>query len=219
MYVPDLGDQVPKQGTKLTRALGKLALRLTGWQIMGEFPNLPKLVLIGAPHTSNWDGFYGAATLMAIGLRVNWMGKNSLFPKPIAWLLRKLGGIPINRQISTGVVDQMLEVFQASDTLVLLMTPEGTRKRVKKWKTGFYYMAKKAEVPIVLGFVDYARKQLGFGPCIQPSADMIADFKKIRNFYADLTGKRAHLFNPDILGEGSEKSSVTANQDRNAERT
>lgn len=206
MYIPKLGDQVPQHRNFFAKLLGKSILRFSGWRFDGQFPNLSKMILIGAPHTSNWDAYYGFAAVLAMGLRVNWMAKRSLFPKPLRGLLRALGGIPIDRSASQGVVYQTQAAFRDRSELVLVVTPEGTRKRVPRWKSGFYYMARQAGVPISLGFLDYGKKCLGFGPLITPGDDMENDFKTIQAFYAKVTARHPEYFNPNIIGKPENSS-------------
>ncbi|MFQ5652510.1 MAG: lysophospholipid acyltransferase family protein [bacterium] len=206
MTLPRVGTQVPGIDSKVAQFLGKCVLRVSGWQLVGEVPNLPKFVLIAAPHTSNWDAFYGFAAILALGMKVNWAAKHTLFPKPLKGVLHALGGIPIDRTVSHGVVDQMKEIFARRDKLVLVITPEGTRRRVPKWRTGFYHMACAAGIPIQVGFLDYSRKRLGFGPLITPGREMATDMAKIQDFYTNIGAKHPEAFNPDILGEAAEKA-------------
>ena len=197
--LPDLGDAVPNRGNPFSKVFGRIVLRLTGWRLEGELPDLPRFVIIAAPHTSNWDFVYGMSCVFAIGLSVKWMGKDSLFKPPFGGVMRALGGIPIERSEKHGVVESMAEEFNRHDKLVVAITPEGTRGRVQKWKTGFYYIAEKAGLPIVTGFIDYKRKCMGFGPMITPGGDIDEDLKNIRSFYSTITGKRQELFNPDAI--------------------
>ncbi len=201
MYVPHLGNAIPKHEARISPLVGKLILKLSGWQFEGELPNLPSYVVLAAPHTSNWDAFYGFAGLLVIGVKISWMAKNSIFRKPLGGLLKRLGGIPIDRTSSHGVVQQTVQALKRGDGMILVVAPEGTRKRVEKWKTGFYHVAKEAAVPIVPGFLDYSRKRLGFGPAVFPTDDKTADMVQLQDFYKSITGKRPECFNKDILGE------------------
>jgi len=199
MYVPLLGDNIPQFKNQFVQTISKYILKITGWHIEGTLPNLSKFILIGAPHTSNWDAFYGFAALAAIGLKIKWMAKHTLFPRPIRGLLKSLGGIPVDRRASRGVVQQMIDALQENEKAILLITPEGTRKFVEKWKTGFYHIAVESRLPIQMGFINYANKSLGFGPLIEPTGDMEADLKKIQGFYSKKQGKNPNLFNPKIF--------------------
>lgn len=169
--------------------LGKMILRFSGWKIEGNLGDLQKAVIIVAHHTSNWDFWHGLMYSFATRLKVYWLGKHTLFKPPFGGLLRKLGGIPIDRRSKFNVVEQAVQAFQNSESLLLAMAPEGTRKRVAKWKTGFYYIAQNARVPIVLGFIDYQKKKLGFGPILYPSGDLKSDWEKIKSFYQNVVPK------------------------------
>ncbi len=165
--------------------LARLIMKLTGWRIADEPPLHHKCVLIGAPHTSNWD--FALFVLMAFIKKqdVHWMGKASLFPFPFKRLVIWLGGIPIDRNKTNNLVDQMVDYYASVDRLTVLIAPEGTRAKVERWKSGFYHVACKVEIPIVLGYVDAKNKTVGFGPDFIPTGDFDADIKKIQAFYAD----------------------------------
>lgn len=194
MYIPVLGDAVPRRGTLIFQSLGKFMLLLFGWRIEGTMPNRAKFIIVAAPHTSNWDFFFGIMAVFAIGFEAHWLGKDTLFTWPFGVLMHWLGGIPINRRVRLGAVDQAIALFTRHDRFIMGIAPEGTRKKVERWKTGFYHIAKGAGVPIVLAFFDYSRKVIGIGPVISPSDDMAADMKKIQAFYAGIAGKYAYQF-------------------------
>ncbi|MFQ5562484.1 MAG: lysophospholipid acyltransferase family protein [Parvularculaceae bacterium] len=171
------------------RALGLFVYRLAGWRIVGERPDEKKFVAIVAPHTSNWDLPLLLCVAFYFRLRVCWMGKAALFKPPFGWLFTALGGVPVDRRKAHNVVAQMVDLFNQRDHFALGLSPEGTRARVEEWKTGFYNIAKGAGVPIVLGFIDYARKVAGVGMILRPSGDYEADLRVIKDFYAGCTGK------------------------------
>lgn len=189
-----LGNRVPKRNSAAGAWLGKTILRLAGWQMEGQVPNEPKFVAIAAPHTSNWDFVIGMAFVYAIGLQVQWMGKDSLFKPPFGGFMKRLGGVPIVRSASHGVVDQMVDEFNRREHFVLGITPEGTRRKVEKWKSGFYYIALKAGVPILPGFIDFGRRRIGFGPPFLPTGNIEEDLAAIQTFYADKRGKNPAQF-------------------------
>ena len=164
-------------------------LRLLGWQLVGQLPDAKKFVLVTVPHTSNWDFMYLYLASKILGVRIYWMGKEELFKGPLGPISRALGGVPVRRSRSSNMVQQMAQAFAEQDDLVLAIPPEGTRGYTDYWKSGFYYIALEAGVPIVLGFVDYARKRAGFGPTIIPSGDVSVDMDIARAFYADIQGK------------------------------
>jgi len=173
--------------------LTKVLVRAFGWQVEGKLPDVPKLVVIGAPHTSNWDFVLFLA--LAFWLRINprYMGKIELFRSPLRFFFSWCGGIPVDRSKSTGLVDQTVQAIEASEEFILVITPEGTRGRVRAWKNGFYHIAKKAGIPIALGFIDRPRKTIGVGPTFIPTENMDADIKAIQLHYAGMVGVNPRL--------------------------
>lgn len=180
-----LGPRVPQRGNAFSRALGRCALRLMGWRIQGTLPDLPKMVLIGAPHTSNYDGLVSFAVLTALGLRAGTMIKDSAFRGPMGPLLRWFGAVPVNRRSPKGVIEQTIDVFQNQPQFVLVIAPEGTRSAARDWKKGFHHVARSVGVPIVPASADYQRKIVVFGPPLTPSDDYDADFAILMRFYRD----------------------------------
>ena len=160
-------------------------------------PNVPKAVLIVAPHTSGWDVVYAVAAMLALGIRARWMAKHTLFRPPLGAVLRYLGGLAIERSSHHGVVQQAIAAFNREPKLVLGIAPEGTRSRVHEWKTGFYHIARGARVPIVCVFLDYEQRRLGFGPSLEPSGDIHADMDVLRRFYSRKVGHHPELFDPE----------------------
>jgi len=160
-----------------------------GWTIRADLPDVKKFVVIAAPHTSNWDFPLGILTAKAIKLKAHWMGKHTLFRWPYGWLFRALGGTPVNREGGYNYIKQMTELFERSEQLALALAPEGTRSKMDHWKTGFHYIARAANVPILMGYLDFGNKQVGVGGLFYPSGDIDADFEIIRQFYASRRGK------------------------------
>ena len=189
--------------------IGRSWLRLFGWKIHGEALTYKKFVLIAAPHTSNWDFPFMLATAYAMGVRISWFGKHTLFIPPWGWFLRKLGGIPVDRRAPQSLVIQMSEKFQSSDELVLAVPPEGTRSKVNLWKSGFYHIASESGVPIGLGYLDYDRKICGLGMFVKPSGNVNEDMEKIRNFYRDIRGKYPQLESEPRLQEETQSVYLT----------
>jgi 1-acyl-sn-glycerol-3-phosphate acyltransferase len=176
---------------------GSLAfLRARGWQVVGSLPaDTPKCVLIAAPHTSNWDLPYTLMVAFALRLNIYWMGKASLFRFPFGGVMRWLGGIAVDRTRNTNLVAASAAAITAAEgPLQLVVPPEGTRGRTRHWKTGFYFIAQEARVPIVLAFIDYEKKQGGLGPVFVPTGDVDADMAVIKRFYAPIKGRRADSF-------------------------
>ena len=194
MPFPKLGDAVPTRGNRLSRGFWKTLLKMAGWEFEGTIPNLSRGVVIAAPHTSNWDFVVGMATLMALGLDVRWIGKHTLFKAPFGGFMRWLGGTPVDRTRRQGVVAQLVERFDEQERLLIGMSPEGTRQKVDRWKTGFYHLALGARVPILPAFFDYARKTVGVGPLFMPTGDLEADLAALRAFYTDKAGKKPEQF-------------------------
>ncbi|HEY8331821.1 lysophospholipid acyltransferase family protein [Pseudoxanthomonas spadix] len=174
---------------RFTRWCGRSLLRLCGWRIAGELPDVPKLVMIVAPHSSNWDGLWGMAVKIACGFEVKVLGKAQLFWWPLGPLLRRLGAIPVDRANAGGVVRQAVDAIRAAPRIWFVVTPEGTRKRVEKWKSGFYKIAVSAQVPILLAYFHYPEKIVGLGPLFHPTGDAEADMAAIRAWYAPWMGK------------------------------
>ncbi|MFN7957351.1 MAG: lysophospholipid acyltransferase family protein [Holophagaceae bacterium] len=174
----------------LCRRAGRAYLRLGGWRIEGAFPPDPKVVVIVAPHTSNWDFFVGVAVAFAVELRASWLGKHSLFRAPFKGLLRWLGGIPVNRSASHGVVEACVSAFQAAPALLLALAPEGTRKGVSQWKSGFYRIAVAAGVPILPVGFDYRDRVVRLMPLFHPSGDLERDLPRIQALYEQVHGLR-----------------------------
>ena len=174
--------------------LGLTFLKLMGWRIEGNIPDIKKFVIIAAPHTSNWDFPITLAIAFALRMKIYWMGKAAIFRWPFAAAFQWLGGIPIDRSKSNNVVEQSIQAFHKLEKLILLVPPEGTRKKVSYWKTGFYHIAQGANVPIVLGFLDYRRKVGGIGPTFRPTGHLRTDMQMIQDFYASITGKRQVQF-------------------------
>ncbi len=187
MHTIEIGPQVPRWHNAFLKAVGLALLRLLGWRLDIHMPNLPKFVVIVVPHTTNWEFVIGISAVFVMQLRVNWWVKHTVARWPFKGIVTWLGGIPINRGAAQGMVEQTVEAFRTRPQLVLGLTPEGTRKRVEKWKKGFYYVACKAGVPIVLAYMDYARKVVAIGPVIWPSGDYTSDTAKMLEFYRTVT--------------------------------
>jgi 1-acyl-sn-glycerol-3-phosphate acyltransferase len=191
----DIGNAIPKRGRKLSQGFAQRTMSLFGWKIKGCVPNLPKMILVGAPHTSNWDFILTISTMFALGIQLNWLAKDTLFRKPFGGLFRYLGGIGVDRSQSNNLVDTIVNEFKMRESILLAIMPEGTRTKVKRWKTGFYYMALQAKVPILLITFDYGRKIMKIGPSITPTGDIETDLPHIQTYYQNIKGK-----NPDHYG-------------------
>ena len=168
-----------------TRRIARNLLRRAGWEFEGSVPAVDKCVCLGVPHTSNWDGVLLLAVARSLGLEMSFMIKNDWLRGPMGPLMRSLGAIGIDRSRSTNVVDAMIEELGRRDRLWLVIPPEGTRSRAEYWKSGFYHIALGAQVPVVPGYLDYARKRIGLGAPIHLTGDVVADMDRIRAFYAE----------------------------------
>jgi 1-acyl-sn-glycerol-3-phosphate acyltransferase len=181
--MPGIADGFPRRGSRFTRAFAHRLLGLGGWRIEGALPDAPRFVIIVAPHTSNWDFLIGVLAMFAVGVRLNWLGKHTLFRFPLGPLLRWLGGEPIDRTTNRGTVDIAVERFRTRRQWVLGIAPEGTRKRVEQWKTGFHQIAVGAGVPIVPVGFDYRRRVVGLGAPFHPAGDPARDVPALRAFF------------------------------------
>ena len=176
-----------------------MGLRLLGWKIKGRPPELDKFVVIAYPHTSNWDFPFTLALFFEFNLQIYWMGKSTLFRGPMGPLMRWLGGIPIKLDRSEGVVDQMTEAFTSTERLVVVISPEANRQRVDRWRTGFYHIALASNIPVVLGFLDFAKKEVGYLGHLDPGGDFDADLTIIKAKYTGVRGlypDQSELINP-----------------------
>ena len=178
----------PQRFTALSKWLSRMTLRLLGWRWEGGAPAVDKCVIVGAPHTSNWDLPFALLGMRALDIPAAWMMKDTVFFWPLGLLWRWLGGIPVNRRQRSSAVAQMVQAFNENEQLLLILSPEGTRKNVKHWKTGFYWMAVGAGAYIVPGLLSYEKKLMKTGPLIKPTGDLEADFQKIREYFQEVAG-------------------------------
>ena len=170
--------------------LGRSVLKLMGWRIEGELPKLDKFVAIGAHHTSNWDFVIFIALKFVLRLNARWFGKHSIFRWPFGGLMRSWGGIPIQRHLSLNMVEQAIQGFRDNREFILVLSPEGTRKKVERWKMGFYHIALGAGVPIVPGALDFANRRVVIGAPFQPTGDAEADLQALLAFFRPYVPKK-----------------------------
>jgi len=168
-------------------------LKITGWRLEGELPTVPQYIMIAAPHTSNWDLPMTLALVFAYRIRVCFLAKHTLFWPPAGIFLSWLGGVPVDRCKVNNFVEQAIELFNTGNQLIMIVPPEGTRKKVRYWKSGFYHIAHGAQVPIALGFIDFRRKTAGIQGVFKPTGDFDADLPKIMAHYEGITGKNPYL--------------------------
>lgn len=181
------------------RAFSLAYLKLAGWKVQGSLPaGAEKSVLIAAPHTSNWDLPYTLMVAYSLRLTPYWMGKEQIFKPPFRGLMMWLGGLPVDRSKSSNLVAASIDAIKiANGPLQLIVPPEGTRGKTRFWKSGFYYIAQGAQVPIVMAYLDYDKKIGGLGPVFTPKGDIDADMAAIKSFYAPFKGKNADQFHAE----------------------
>lgn len=190
----EIGARAPRRRSRLLRALGRSVLTLSGWKLDIHVPDEPKLVVIAAPHTSNWDFVFAMATILALELDLHWFGKHTLFNGIWNRPMRALGGIPINRSAAGGVVQQTVQAFESSDQLIIGIAPEGTRARAEQWKRGFYHLAMAAKVPVLVAWIDYRSKTVGADLVLRPSGDWDADMQPVFARYRRAGAKKPENF-------------------------
>lgn len=186
----------PPAPRTLRARIGAAYLRMGRWTIDGGAPDVDKAVIVAAPHTSNWDLPVTLATAWVLGIELQWFGKDSLFKPPFGWMLKLLGGVAVDRSRRTNAVQARIDEMARHERIFVLVPPEGTRSRVEYWKTGFYWIAVGADVPIILGFVDWKTKRAGLGHVFRPTGDPRADEETIRAFYDGMEGKFPELTSP-----------------------
>ncbi len=181
--------------------IGKLILWLGGrWKVVNNLPaDMKKAVLVAAPHTSNWDFVYGLAALWVLGSKMKYLIKKEVWIFPFSLFLKWSGGIPVDRSAPHELTRDLINMLERSDELFLLFPPEGTRSRVKKWKTGFYHVAMDTKLPIVMGFMDFSTRECGYGDWFKPTGNKVEDFTRLENNYKDMKGKHPELYNPVIF--------------------
>lgn len=191
--IPALGPAVPKRGGTVLRVLGRAALSALRWRIEGAVPDLPRCVIIVAPHTSNWDFVIGLATMLALGLRVTWLGKHQIFRGPFGLLWHRLGGVPVDRSAPEGVAEQAARVLAPPHATFLAVAPEGTRRKVERWKSGFWRIARASGTPIFPVALDYRRRAVVLGQPYSPTADYASDLAALQSrFRADMARNPAN---------------------------
>ena len=193
---PDAGEARVNEVSPVLHWLAGIYLAVAGWRIDGDPPSEAKYVLVAAPHTSNWDVPHMLAIAFRCRVRIRWAGKHTLFQPPFGAFMRWLGGIPIDRTAQHGAVEQLAEAMQRADRMVLAISPEGTRRRTAFWRSGFYHIARLAQVPLVPGVLDYRSKTAIFGPVFWPSGDVREDMDWLRRFFEGRSGCHPEQFGP-----------------------
>lgn len=179
----------PHTNHPVIRAMARGVLRLFGWKLLGTFPNVPRVLIIAAPHSSAWDAIWGLLIKVAIGLDIEFMAKKEIFFFPLGLVLRLLGGVPVDRHAANGVVGATVQALRSKPVCWVVLAPEGTRRRVERWRTGFWHIARQANVPVCCLYLHYPEKTFGVGPVLEMSDDMHADIAKLRAYFAPFQGK------------------------------
>ncbi len=191
---PEVGDQLPKLGNAFTRGCGRLVLALYEWRITGDLPNRAKMLLAVAPHTSIWDFFFLFSAMLAIGFHSHWLMTRAFFRWPLGPIVRSLGATPVDKGRSQDLVSQMTAEFQCHDRYLLALAPEGTRRKVPEWKSGFYFIAHGAGIPILPISIDFSRRLIRFGTPFEPSGDFDEDLPKLKAFFENSVPKHPEKY-------------------------
>jgi 1-acyl-sn-glycerol-3-phosphate acyltransferase len=185
-------DQVPERlrgnRARFSKWIGKLGINLSGWTIKGKVPDEERIVIIAAPHTSNWDFILAMMTIFGLNIKIKWLGKDSIFKPGIRWFFHWLGGIPVNRKNPDSLIENVVEIVKKEKSIVIAMTPEGTRKKVVRWKTGFLRIAKLTKAKILLISIDFPTKSIQIGDIFEPTGDVELDLDFIQNYYQNFKG-------------------------------
>ncbi len=188
------GPNFPRRGNAFSRAIGRTLMRLLGWRVVGSPPNESKLMVVAIPHTSNWDGIILLLAMLAAGLDLRWVGKHTLFRGVTGKILRWAGGVSVNRAKAQDFVGSVAQAYRENDSLALIIAPEGTRKPSARWKTGFHRIAQEAQVPIVIGYMDYGSKTVGFGPGMDATNDFDDYVTQMAHFVRDVRPRHPRNF-------------------------
>ena len=192
--VPDLSAHAPRSGgNAFSRAFGRAVLHLGGWRMVGNWPEVDKVVVIVAPHSSVWDAIWGIAAKVGMGLGIVFIGKKEAFWGPVGWLLRTFGGVPVDRGAPGGIVDQVANQIRAAERMWFVLAPEGTRRKVDSWKTGFWKIARRADVPVFTVGFNYPDRTIRLGQLVTLSDDMDADLRRIRALFSVYQGKHRNV--------------------------
>jgi 1-acyl-sn-glycerol-3-phosphate acyltransferase len=188
--LPRVGPNVARRGGAISKWIGIAALKILRWRVDGEIPDHSHYVAIVAPHTSNWDFVVGLAARYALRLDASWLGKHTLFRPPFGWLMRRWGGIAVDRTASHDVVSQTIAEFSSRPRVFLVITPEGTRKKVSRWRTGFWHIAKGAGVPILPIVFNWGAREIRIGAPFFPRSDVEQDIQQLQTHFANASGRR-----------------------------
>jgi 1-acyl-sn-glycerol-3-phosphate acyltransferase len=186
--IPVLGSAVPRRGNRVMRSLAWSLFRLWDWRLAGNLPDVPKAIVVVAPHTTNWDFPVGILAMFALGLKISWLGKHTLFWWPLRLLMVWLGGVPVRRDSRSGTVAKLVETMRQSDTMLLAVAPEGTRKAVTGWRMGFAHVAVGAGVPVAPIAFDWGHRVVTLGPAFSLTGDLAVDERTLRGWFESTLG-------------------------------
>ena len=193
----------------LAHWLGRFIIKITGWKVAGEVPQSQSMLIIAAPHTSNWDLFYLLGAAYTFRLQIHWLVKNNLFIPVVGQVLSFLGGLPVDRSKSNSLVTTLADRIKASDGISLVVPPAGTRKYTDYWKSGFYRIAQEANIPIVCGYLDYTKKEAGLGLSFYLTGNLKEDMDRLREFYEPLNAKYPEKRSRMLLREEEEDDNAS----------
>ena len=182
------------QRNRLFSFVGTSLLSISGWKVSGQIPDMKKLLVVLAPHTSNWDFVYGMALILSLKIKIYWLGKHSIFKKGVTRLLKSLGGIPVNREDAKNTINDVLEIAKREGGILIGLSPEGTRKKAEKWKSGFLRIAQSMECPILLVALNSPPKEISFRELFHPTGDNQRDIEYLKKYYKDFIGKIPEYF-------------------------
>lgn len=189
VHLPEVPDCIPTTERPIAQKIGKFVLSVLGWNVYGDIPKHSKAIYAVAPHTSNWDFVIGVAVLLSLNLKLKFLGKDAIFIWPFKGLLTSIGGIPVDRKKSHGVVEQIVKQFEQHDSLILALSPEGTRSKTKEWKTGFLAIAHKANVPVVTVSFHFDKKEVRFGHASFINENISTELQRIKSYFSDACAK------------------------------
>lgn len=185
-----------KPCSPLAHWIGHFTMWITGWKVIDQYPTHQKMIIIAAPHTTNWDLLYLLSAAYVLRVRINWLAKKSLFFPGGGAILRFLGGVPVDRSKSNNMVQMLADQIRNSDQIAIVIPPEGTRGYTDYWKSGFYRIAQAADIPVVCGYLDYEKKEAGLGLSVNLTGHVVKDMNTFRGFYEDIKGKHPDKSGP-----------------------
>ena len=192
-YKTFIPDHLRANRPRILRFIGKAAMKITGWKTVGHFPRDERVVLVVGPHTSNWDFVVAMSAVLSWDINIHWVGKHSIFKKGFRRVLRKMGGIPVNRANPDALKEEIIDITNKYKGFIIGLAPEGTRKKVERLKTGFLRIANDNNIKIMLAGIDFSNKTIELGEFFSPSGDVEQDLNNIKHYFSNFSGKRPEL--------------------------